>query len=314
MNYAINNSSSTAYRVFQANKKTFKGDVTPPENNNFFQDKTVKKSSWSSGFFEKINDLNTNIKIFLGSAVTVAAIYGLSVLYNVKNKPSLDKITRSFSEIFKREVPEDEAKKLADRYKEILKISDTEEFTKTLFAQIKKDYGYEKAEIPLVIEENCLISGFEPQDCTKGIKVEINHNKNKFDKKTMMETLFREFRRVQQTELCYRTNAQKYIQSFFPKYNKQPIESNIPNLDCMYDYDQEQGTVMLKSLEKCFKNVKGIKNVQEYSNEANSFIEEIQKSESEKLKNDANLASQKANELYDYIASVWRMPYILNKN
>ena len=134
---------------------TFKGDVNQASQNNI-----VAKSSSNS---QNISKEKKNNKILhIPSARTLGTVFaglgailyaaGMGVKIYQYNKISIKSLTAELSKVFRRDLTENETKEIVSRYKELMKIDNAESFTKKAFEQIKKDYGYEKADIPLSIK------------------------------------------------------------------------------------------------------------------------------------------------------------------
>ena len=102
---------------------------------------------------KKKTGLSKGVKWLLGIAGTAATIYGGVVLHRQINKPSIEKVAKNFSEIFRKEVSADDAQKMVNRYKEIFEIKDADNFCTKMFEQVKKDYGYSDVGIKLKIEK-----------------------------------------------------------------------------------------------------------------------------------------------------------------
>ena len=87
---------------------------------------------------QKEKGMSTATKVGFAVIGGLATAYACVVGHRMLTKPSIEKVAQNFSEIFRRDVSKDEAQNLAKRYKEIFEIKDSEEFTRTLFNQVKK--------------------------------------------------------------------------------------------------------------------------------------------------------------------------------
>lgn len=84
----------------------------------------------------------------IGTA-TLAAVYGVRK-YNVTN---IKNIQKAFQETFMRnDITIEQARAMKQRYQEIEKIKDREEYAKALFEEAKKNYGLEDSPIKLIFE------------------------------------------------------------------------------------------------------------------------------------------------------------------
>lgn len=167
---------------------------------------------------EKKTGMSTGAKIGLGILGTAAAAYGCVVGHRMINKPSLEKVAKNFSEIFRRDVSKDEAQKMVNNYKELLEIKDTEEFCKKAFEQVKKDYGYENLNIPLIFKpqktwKDSASWNSEEGILTLHIKDSFGKDIGTFGRKDIIKSLLHEFQHAKQTEYAYRTSPEKYLQA-----------------------------------------------------------------------------------------------------
>ncbi len=171
--------------------------------------------------------MSKGLKWLLGLSGTAAAVYGCIVGKRALNKPTLEKITKDLSEIFRRDITQEEASNIAKRYKDLFKIDDTNEFCKKMFEQIKKDYGYEASEIKLEIfklKDNKLSTLLNQLDKgswlpSRGIlkvypRVPDGHKLTPMDKRELFVTMMHEFQHVKQSEYAYRTNVEELINAF----------------------------------------------------------------------------------------------------
>ena len=187
---------------------------TPPDTFELSAESKIKKN--------KEKGMSTGLKWLLGIGGTVAAVYGCVVGHRALTKPSLEKVAKNFSEIFRKEISAEESKNLIKQYQEVFKINDKDEFCKKLYEQIKKDYGYEKLDIPLVFEK------FEAREDGKIAVAHWNHfNGNvaintefldslprnlKFkDKEEIMQAITHELQHTKQGEYAFRTNSTEYL-------------------------------------------------------------------------------------------------------
>lgn len=239
-NYNSNNINNTLYayqsnRVVSPNNKVQTTTTVPLET----PPDTFELSGKNKIHNNKEKGMSDTMKWLLGIG-GIAATIGAFVIGHktLTKKPSLETIQQNFSTIFRKDISTEETKNLAKRYKEIFEIKDSEEFTRTLFSQVKKDYGYEKANLPLEINymtgketlSECLrrrAGGFSSQYCNMVIDLPIikGGNLSNSYRKDLLDTLYHEFRHMQQTELCYRSNASKYLEAL--EQNSKKCAGNI---------------------------------------------------------------------------------------
>lgn len=162
--------------------------------------------------------MSTGMKVLLGVAGTAVAAYGCIVGHRALNKPSIEKVAKNFSEIFRRDVSKEEAQQLFNAYKELFQIKDKDEFVNRIYKQIKKDYGYENADIPLVIkklENKHNIAHWNQFDGNIAINTDfLNEFPQKLkcqDKERIMNSIVHEFQHTKQAEFAFRTNANAYL-------------------------------------------------------------------------------------------------------
>lgn len=175
--------------------------------------------------------LSTGAKLAIGITTVLASIYGYKVLHRHLTKPSLEKVAKNFSEIFRRNVPKEEAENIVNRYKNLLEIENTEEFIKKAFEQTKKDYGYEKNPIKLKINKikdyaGSGDAGWTGESGVLSINVLVDKNGkvkniNKRGRKCMLQTIMHEFQHVKQDEIAYRTSRDEIVKAILEKKSDQ---------------------------------------------------------------------------------------------
>jgi len=150
----------------------------------------------SSGTKKPLNK-NTLTKIAVGiSAIAVTIATAISL----KNKVTPQKLQKIFNEVYMRnDITIEEAQKIANRYKELEKIKDKEEFVKATFEEVKKNFGYGDKPIKLEITRNgdgiggCIIDN-------SSIKIDIHE---KSDNRKLLSLIHHEFRHAKQHELTF---------------------------------------------------------------------------------------------------------------
>ena len=91
--------------------------------------------------------------IIVGITSAIALTYGGIVLHRKLSKPTFAEVQKYFKEIFQKDLSDTEIKELISKYKQICKCNKTEEFTKKMIEQLKKDYGLEQVEIDLTVKK-----------------------------------------------------------------------------------------------------------------------------------------------------------------
>ena len=220
---------------------------------------------------QKEKGMSTATKVGLAVVGGLTTTYACVVGHRMLTKPSIEKVAQNFSEIFRRDVSKNEAQNLAKRYKEIFEIKDSEEFTRTLFNQVKKDYGYEKANLPLTINymtgKETLSEfmhgrggGFSFGNCYMVIDLPILKGSNLCNRqrKELLDTFYHEFRHMQQTELCYRSNPSKFLEAL-----EKNAKKDAGNID--------------KEIKKVRNKLNSKSELIKYADETNQSVESVKK-------------------------------------
>ena len=202
----------------------FRGAESQPVMQQPLKQDTVQISAEKEIKTNKKEGLSTGAKWAIGLATSAAAVYGCVVGHRMLTKPSIVKVAKNFSEIFRRDVSKEEAKVLTEKYKEIFKVEEYDDFCKRIFEQAKKDFGYEKVGIKLKVNKmadtsvGSALSKHEiaSYNCLNGIlTLNPTHSKNGkmsgTNKLEMLEALMHEFQHTKQSEFAYRTNPLKYF-------------------------------------------------------------------------------------------------------
>ena len=243
-NLGVNNRFSPNFRgdgVGVATPQLTVNYTTPPDTVEISAGNKINEASTQE---KQKTGMSTGAKIGLGILGTAAAAYGCIVGHRMINKPSIEKVAKNFSEIFRREIGTDEAQKMVNNYKELLEIKDTEEFCKKAFEQVKKDYGYENLPIKLNLEYlpdkgfKTMISnkvGASWCDTEGTVTLHIPDVKNgaplaKYSKSEMIRNLIHEFQHAKQTEYACRTSLPKYIEAI-KKNCSIDVENELKRID-----------------------------------------------------------------------------------
>lgn len=140
-----------------------------------------------------------------------------------KRKPSINiikSLSRYFSYMFCKKVSIENTVDKMNSYQKLSYITDPKEFCQKAFQQIKKDFGYESIDIPLVFRESKTCdAGWNLANCVIEIYTDISSPLNGLKKADIIENLIHEFRHVRQTEMSYRTSPEKFLNA---------IEENFP--------------------------------------------------------------------------------------
>ena len=164
---------------------------------------------------QKEKGMSTATKVGLAVVGGLATAYACVVGHRYLTKPSIEKVAQNFSEIFRRDISKDEAQKIVKRYEEILNIEKPEEFYKKAFEQIKKDYGYEKLNIPLIFKKTngCAAAGWVTNKGELLIYSSKDKPISKYERKRALIDLIHEFQHAKQSEYQYRTSPTKTLKA-----------------------------------------------------------------------------------------------------
>lgn len=230
--------------------------------------------------------MSAGAKWALGIAGTLAAVYGCVVGHRMLTKPSIEKVAKNFSEIFRRDVSKEEAQVLAKKYKDIFKVEDCDEFCKKIFEQVKKDFGYENVGIKLKVNkmpDTSVGSALSKHEIASynhlnGIlTLNPTHFKNGkmsgTDKFEMLESLMHEFQHTRQSEFAYRTNPLKYLDACQARIDSQAKTVATDMITSLED--------MLKSKYDLTKYMKehNLKTVEEAKAKINNLIKTLKEKE-----------------------------------
>ncbi len=309
--------------------------------------------------------MSTGAKWALGILGTAGAVYGAVVGHRMLTKPSIEKVAKNFSEIFRRDVSKDEAEKLVKKYEELLNIEDTEEFCKKAFEEVKKDYGYENIPITLKINKVKDVNGAGDAGWDSEIGI-ININlltdrftekvfeKNRRGRKCELQKIIHEFQHVKQDEIAYRTsrdgiaeaihetrgnmqnlkaNAQSLLNGKKYKLEQQAKEMNISveelrkRLECAIKniddkkygnvpFDKDKRIVLddfFEKLPKFDKNSNEYKLGLKYIDSTKNYVKSANNRKgyhSQILENEAENSEKIFEEIYNYFASPYRIPWV----
>lgn len=170
------------------------------------EDKTFVEKNWG--------------KLLLGAGAITAGVF--LTKGKLWGKETFVQAQKNLSEIFRKDIPKEEAEAMLKRYKELFKIQDKEEFIKQIYNQAKKDYGYEHLDLNYILSKGKVIDGakkaaggFHPL----GLDVNRNSlNNYAFDfaqdhsKESLFGIIMHELRHCKQHEIAYRTDKEKFMQ------------------------------------------------------------------------------------------------------
>lgn len=268
--YNPNNVNDTLY-AYQSNRTVGTNPIQQVPKTNYTSSvsldtspDTFELSAESKIKNNKDKGMSAGLKALLWIGGTTAAVYGAVVGHRALTKPSIEKVAKNFSEIFRRDVSKEEAQKLVNNYIELLNIEDTEEFVKKAFEQVKKDYGYEKTPIELKINKiKDYLGSADAGWCSENGELSINLlidnsgkvcNKNKRGRKCILQTLLHEFQHTKQDEFAYRTSRDDIVKAILNRKRDQSvIINNIKNILSKKSKLEIEAKKLNISVEECKK-------------------------------------------------------------
>jgi hypothetical protein len=215
--------------------------------------------------------------------------------------------------VFRRNITENETKEIIGRYKELFKIDDAETFTKKAFEQVKKDYGYEKAYIPLTIKyenmwkvfltnplKKVQVGGFNNVNPSVEIVASCSR-KNKLDKVGklgVIECLYHELKHMEQSHLCYLKDKDRFFNSLVKNEEKWRYVSLFEKIDKFNElninYNRAFKNVPKKDISKYNETIdKLIKNHENYISGADAKLIDYKKQILEEEAHNAGTISTK---------------------
>lgn len=271
---------------------TFKSDVNPTSKNNI-----AKNNSSTLSNIPKENDENKKSSLPLARKLGIGFVSAFALFYAtfagilIYKKPNFSKLQKGLSEILRKDLSENDTKQIIAQYKDLLKINDPETFTRNAFEQIKKDYGYENADIHLVINYTDKIAVSNPLKrrnikLCKGeynfqnVEVMINQNfkqnrkMDTFDKADTLDVLFHELKHFEQSALCYQSDKEKFLNIIL----KNPFIDLLKKLNPDYK-PKDSISVIEDNYQRALKNVpskditKHSKKIDEYMTNIDNYVD-----------------------------------------
>ena len=192
----------------------------PPDTVSFSANRQIQADTKKQG-------LSTTSKLLVGTAI-VGTLIGGYFLHKNMTSPA-----KKLSKIFRREVTSEEATQLMNRYKEIAKVENKEEYIKQMFNQLKKDYGWEGIDFTYNLNRTTNLSGgsvggFRPLSTIGKTASDGNYYIDKFtpevmevclnrSKEDIFATMVHEFQHCKQHEIAYRADKNKFIEAMIRK-------------------------------------------------------------------------------------------------
>lgn len=306
----------------------FRGAESKPIMQQPLKQDTVQISAEKEIKNKQKEGLSTGAKWAIGLATTTAAVYGCVVGHRMLTKPSIEKVAKNFSEIFRRDVSKEEALKITERYKEIFKIKDKDEFCQKMFEQMKKDYGWEGLNIGCKLYpvknlhgSESVVAGFKPFSATfsepaanGSFEMLSMHAKEameiatKRSRSEIFSSMMHEFQHCKQHELIYRADKQKFIDSMIKARLSPDMKEEISLMkkciDDIYEPCWGKMSKLAKGSEEYNLAIK-------YRNNLENYISATKETRAEYLaqivEKEAHNVGTLADEAYNFFANPWRI-------
>ncbi len=191
-------------------------NITASDKSLLTNDRAIiqKDNSYNSKTIEN-KSLSKKISLGLGalSAIALSVVYGIKK-YNVKN---IKNIQKAFQEVFMRDdITLNQTREIMNRYKNIEKIENKEEYIKAMFKEAKKNFGFENSSIKLVIDKLKYANG----QCTNNNSYIIINTD--ISRRQILDTIHHEFRHAKQN---YLANPEKYHRAELDKLVEEAIDN-----------------------------------------------------------------------------------------
>ena len=132
-----------------------------------------------------------------------------------------------FSHMFGKTIHVRQAKAMYEKYKQLGAINDFEEFSKKAFEQVKRDSGFEHADIPFKIREAnySTAAAWSNSTCDVSLMRNFPQKINGQQKITILQNLIHEFTHARQAAMAYRTSPEKLLDAQAENFTKDCIEA-----------------------------------------------------------------------------------------
>ncbi len=343
-NFGVSNRFTPNFRgdgVGVTNSQTSVNYTTPPDTVEISAGNKINETSNQE---KQKTGMSTGAKIGLGILGTAATVYGCVVGHRMINKPSIEKVAKNFSEIFRRDVSKDEAQKMVKNYENIININNEEEFINKALEQVKKDYGFENLDINItrLKTKNKFNEAVAEWALKTGeLKIKAPNLKDKFCKKEFIRNLIHELHHAKQEEIAYRTSPKKLFEAIVISNRNQNLKDILNNpkelkvraneIGCSLEELKEVISQTLKekklpqnfklenydTINKLFGKTKPLEQGSKDYEMGLKYIENIKnyvdckedraKYFNQLLEKEAHQTGKNFNEIYNYFANPWRI-------
>ena len=254
------------------------------------------------------NGMSTTTKALIGLA-TVGTLIGGYFLHKNMTSPA-----KKLSKIFRREITSEEATQLMNRYKEIAKVENKEEYIKQMFKQLKKDYGWEGIDFTYNLNRTTnltggSVGGFRPLSITGKTAPDGNYYIESFtpeimevclnrSKEDIFATMVHEFQHCKQHEIAYRADKNKFIEAMIKKRLSPEMTEEIAMfkdaIDKYYAPVWDKLPALAKGSKEYELGLKYIDNIEHYVSASEDKIKYMQ----QLVEREAYSAGDKAKDIY----------------
>lgn len=342
-NYNPNNINDTLY-AYQSNRTVATNPIqqvpktnyassvsleTPPDTFELSAESRIRSKSEKKG-------MSTGLKALLWIGGTAAAVYGAVVGHRALTKPSIEKVAKNFSEIFRKDMSAGDAQNLIEKYKDIFKEKDKDKFIQRCFEQAKKDFGYEKlsikidkipqAEIDKAAKEGFkLDGGYRPLGVNWGktdgkitemhlndTVIQVNPN---WSKQEIFRSIIHELTHAKQHEMAYRLDKKAFYDALkearFSLSKDKSYYEEITN-EYIKEFERVYGDVWNR-LPKIEKGSKEYELAQKYLEDIKHYIgggkDTHDKYMEQIVEQEAHGTAPLVDEIYKHFANIWRIPF-----
>jgi len=159
---------------------------------------------------KKKSGMSNGAKLGIGLGILTVGTFIAAIALNKINKVTPTKLQQVFNDVYMREdITVEQAKNIANKFKEIEKIENREDFIKAAFEETKKNFGFADKPIKLTFAQ---AKGSEYGWCLKDNSA-INITEN-CPRRSIISCLHHEFRHAKQNELMFNE---------FPEYARERL-------------------------------------------------------------------------------------------
>lgn len=157
------------------------------------------------------NKKNTGAKLLLILSGIGLAAAGIVAAVKFSKQGYLKKAQKTFQKVYMRDdISKEETAAILKRFKELEKIKNDNEYIKAVFAEAKKNYGFENLPIKLA-DKNSRLTGKSLGGCDN-LNNEI-YLSTTLKREACINTIHHELRHAKQNYLAFHYNPEKYVEA-----------------------------------------------------------------------------------------------------